>query len=380
MTLQQRVEVINNKLKLLQDAKNIVVWGGGQHTSELFKETELLSYKIKEIVDIDNRKWGKSFFGLIIKSPREVVWQNIDVVVISAPNYEKDIIDSLRKHYDYFGKVLSLYEEGNYTPFYLLYDETKSQIGYLGDYRSWKEAENDSIGYGDTNILEKVISAIEKVKNGEAAWERDSYLFYYEKYVHSICAPILRCALQNENQGVRVLDIGGSLGSTYFQNRKYLSDVFRMEYVIAEQDNFVEYGRRNLQNETLKFIKSTDDWEKFGRYDIILLSGSLGYIPFYDEIIIKIRNMQPRYIILDRLMIGSRRRICRQTVPKEIYLGSYPVVIFTENDIRSFFEPDYKMIENDISSVPEKAYFVDGQAEHKYYVFEYMGSPKISDD
>ena len=195
-------------------------------------------------------------------------------------------------------------------------------------------------------------------------------MFYQEKYVYKLCASILRCALRNNNQGVRVLDIGGSLGSTYFQNRKYLSDVKNLEYVVAEQDHYAAYGHEYLEDAVLKFISSERDWENMERFDIILMSGSLQYIPNYTEIISKIKKAEPRYIIFDRVLVGDRGRICRETVPETIYKSSYPLRIFSEEEIRDFCEPVYKLIENDISSVPETAYFVDGKAESRFYVFQ----------
>ena len=42
----------------------------------------------------------------------------------------------------------------------------------------------------------------------------------------------------------------------------------------------------------------------------------------------------------------------------------------TENQIENFFAPDYKLIEQDIASVPENPYFVDGRAVSRFYVFE----------
>ena len=178
----------------------------------------------------------------------------------------------------------------------------------------------------------------------------------------------MRCAVQNNNQSVRILDIGGALGSTYFQNRVYLEDV-KLEYFIAEQDSFVKYGKSNLENSILKFVNSTDDYTDYGKFDIILMSASLQYISYYREIISKIVNSRPHYIILDRILVSDRIRICTEEVPKEIYKSSYPVMIYTEDEIMRFFGDEYELIERDVSSVPEEVYFEDGKADSRYYVF-----------
>ena len=49
--------------------------------------------------------------------------------------------------------------------------------GLSGDYRSWGEAMAASTGYDTEIILEKTKTALLKVKNGEAAYERDSVAF-----------------------------------------------------------------------------------------------------------------------------------------------------------------------------------------------------------
>ena len=370
MFLQDRAKEINEKLRVLAGISNIVVWATGIHTSMLFERTELLSYDIRNIVDRNAAKEDDFYFGFRIKYPQNIQWEDVGAVVISVPAQEKNVVSMLRDELKYSGLIITLYDDKKSIPFYLLYDERISGIRYLGDYANWQDAAAECRGYDDSVIFDKVIQASKKVIDGEAVWERDSFLFYQEKYVYKLCAAILRCALRNDNQGVRVLDIGGSLGSTYFQNRKYLSDVKNLEYVVAEQDRYAAYGHEYLEDAVLKFISSQRDWENMERFDIILMSASLQYIPNYAGIISKIKKAEPRYIIFDRVLVGDRGRICRETVPETIYKSSYPLRIFSEEEIRDFCEPEYKLIENDISSVPETAYFVDGKAESRFYVFQ----------
>lgn len=376
MFLQERVREINEKLRVLDKRSNIVVWAAGVHTSKLFERTELLSYDIKSIVDMNAAKEGDFYFGFRIKNPEKMDWSDVGAVVISVPMQERKVTSLLRDGLKYSGPIITLYEENKCTPFYLLYDERNSGICYLGDYDKWEDVAEECEGYDDSVIINKAIWASQKVLNGEAKWERDSFLFYEQKYVYKLCASILKCALQNGNRGVRVLDIGGSLGSTYFQNIKYLTDVNHLEYVVAEQDHYRDYGHEHLENSVLKFISSKDNWESQEKFDIILMSASLQYIPEYTEIVDKIKKAGPEYVILDRILISDRGRICKETVPEKIYKSSYPVRIFSEKEIKDFFEPEYEMIENDVSSVPEAAYFIDGKAESRFYVFQNQVSGK----
>jgi len=76
--LQDKVKDINQRLEGLGDAFNVLVWGAGQHTGKLFERTELLSYRIKEIVDMDSGKQGSRYYGFTIQSPDQVHWKDID--------------------------------------------------------------------------------------------------------------------------------------------------------------------------------------------------------------------------------------------------------------------------------------------------------------
>lgn len=372
MFLNEKVSDINKRLETLKPFSNIIIWGAGKHTCKLFEWTNIMAYNINGIVDISQLKQGCPCFGFVVQAPEEVSWNDVEAVVISVPGQETNITEMLKSELDFKGNIVSLYEGNKCTPFYLLYDEKASTICFSGDYDSWSAAYKECDGYESANILDTVSKAINRVIKGEASWERDGCLFYEPKYVYCLCAAILKCAIQNENKGVRILDIGGALGSTYFQNRNYLKDVKNIEYIVAEQDNFADYGHRNLENEVLKFIRSSERWDEQERVDIVLLSGSLNYIEEYEEIISKINRAEPRYIILDRIMVGSRMRICREMVPEYIYKCSYPLRIFREGQIESFFK-DYVIVERDVSSVAADLYFVDDVVHSQYYVFEFQG-------
>lgn len=370
MFLQEKVIEINRKLKALEGASHVAVWGAGLHTCKLFEKTELLSYPIKAVIDMDGRKRGSRYFGFAVKSPEEMEWDGADAAVISVPGKEREIAGMLAE-LGFAGTVIGLYEGSSCTPFYRLYDKDLPAIRYMGDYRDWDSALKECRGYDDGAILDKAIRSAKKVIAGEAAWERDGCLFYGRKYAYGICAAILRCAVQNDNKGVRILDVGGALGSTYFQNKGYLSDVRNLEYIVAEQDGHAEYGKKNMEGGALKFMRSGEGFADLGKVDIALMSASLQYIPQHERIISEISDLKPRYIILDRLLVSGRRRICVETVPKAICESSYPATIFSEGEIAGFFSGGgYELVEEDVSSVPEEAFFSDGKAESRLYVFQ----------
>ena len=59
---------------------------------------------------------------------------------------------------------------------------------WSGNYANWEEADSFATGYDDHSILEKCKTALLKVKNGEAAYERDSVLFDKMQYNWALLA------------------------------------------------------------------------------------------------------------------------------------------------------------------------------------------------
>lgn len=87
----------------------------------------------------------------------------------------------------------------------------------------------------------------------------------------------------------------------------------------------------------MKFINSIDSFDDLGEIDIVLMSASLQYIWPNKMLIKKIQKLNARYLILDRIAVSSRTRICKEIVSKEIYQSSYPMMIYTEDEIEKIF-------------------------------------------
>ncbi len=92
--------------------------------------------------------------------------------------------------------------------------------GWYGNFRSWEHAEKKCTGYDSEIIFNKVKDAARQVKNGDAAFERDSVLFHEPDYSKTLAKAIKLILSAKNAKKINVLDFGGSLGSTYFQNRE----------------------------------------------------------------------------------------------------------------------------------------------------------------
>jgi|GEM_PF-251322 len=223
----------------------------------------------------------------------------------------------------------------------------QDEIVYTGDYTSWEEALKNCTGYDNPEILEKVKTALLKVKKGEAKYERDSVVFDEIQYSWPLLAGLLRVACEHENQ-LNVLDFGGSLGSSYFQNQEFLSILEKVRWCIVEQPSFVEVGKELFQDLDLAFYYDIDECVKNEKLNVVLLSGVIQCVENPHVVLRKITSLGVKYIIVDRTPIitdAKRDRLTIETVPPRIYSASYPSWFFERNMfLKHFSDNSYKMV------------------------------------
>ncbi|MGE5456735.1 MAG: methyltransferase, TIGR04325 family, partial [Methanococcaceae archaeon] len=58
--------------------------------------------------------------------------------------------------------------------------------GWHGSYGSWQDALSKTSGYDSPHILEKVRNSVSMVREGKAAYERDSVLFANMEYSYEL--------------------------------------------------------------------------------------------------------------------------------------------------------------------------------------------------
>ncbi|MEW5819373.1 MAG: methyltransferase, TIGR04325 family, partial [Cyanobacteriota bacterium] len=162
--------------------------------------------------------------------------------------------------------------------------------------------------------------------------------------------PLLAClmlvAAIKENS-LSVLDFGGSLGSTYFQNRKFLENLRNVQWGIVEQSKFVETGKDSFENETLKFFYDIDTCIKEIKPDVVILSSVLPYLETPYKFLEELLQRNIDYIIIDRTpVVDSNNDILTiQKVPPEIYEASYPAWFFSRQRLFNTIQKKYSLIE-----------------------------------
>lgn len=221
----------------------------------------------------------------------------------------------------------------------LLRDLRRNKNHFEGNYKSWDQAAALCIGYDARSILDKVLQATLKVKSGEAVFERDSVVFDKVNYSWPVTAALMWAAAKN-NGKLHVLDFGGSLGSSYYQNRKFLSQLEMVSWSVVEQSHFVEAGKKHVENEVLKFYSSIKESVNNQLPNVILFSSVVQYVPDLDSLFDQINTLKKCVLIFDRTPFSSlsQDEICIQNVSDEIYHANYPMRILSRKHFFSRLE------------------------------------------
>jgi putative methyltransferase (TIGR04325 family) len=274
--------------------------GSGVHCgkSDQFDVQLVSSYgRVKKISIIENRKCRRAFVDFLngdddkwsfIKREKHGDIRNVTLLGCIKFSYKKRI-----KEFERSAK--------------------ESLYGFSGDYPSWDDVKKLCGGYVQSNILEATLASTLKVKNGEAIFERDSFIFDKIQYSWGVLASLLKVAIENENS-LSVLDFGGALGSHYFQNKEFLRPIKIKKWTVVEQGHYVKIGKEKIADGILDFANSIGD---VTGANVLIASGVIQYLDSPYEWLKKLIDKSVPYIIFDRtaFSIENRDRLTMQRVP-----------------------------------------------------------------
>lgn len=246
-----------------------------------------------------------------------------------------------------------------------------SDVQYIGSYDSWRSAREKCTGYEADNILYKVEESILAVKEGKASYERDGVLFYEKKYYYPLLLHL--CGIAKDNNNVfNVIDWGGSLGSTYFQNRELIEKLnIVFHWTVIEQKHFVSFGKEKLCDEHLNFEYNLQNVKNIEKYNCVLFGSVLQYIDFVYELLEQVVNLKIPYIIVDRTPLGNNDYYVVEKVREPIYDASYPLHILNQEKIISFFSNHgYDVIDEWESEIDGSIWIKSCENKYKSYVFK----------
>jgi putative methyltransferase (TIGR04325 family) len=234
-------------------------------------------------------------------------------------------------------------------------------IGMAGNrfrygYKSWEEARAKCSGYDSDLITDALVRASRRVRDGEMAYERDGVEFDSIQYSWPLLAAIL--GTPRNSRKLKVLDWGGSLGSTYRQNKGALSVAgIEVEWVVVEQGHLVEIGASEFSEDDLSFMRSTAGIPS-GKFDVAVLASSICYVADPGKILEEIVSLDLKRIVFDRTpeSRSDSDQIGIQKVGRGIYKASYPIRAFAGDSLAKFLAPNYELVfdwESDLQPDPK---------------------------
>ena len=149
----------------------------------------------------------------------------------------------------------------------------------------------------------------------------------------------------NEDGKLNLIDFGGSLGSSYFQNRLFLQTLKEVKWNIIEQKHFVECGKNHFEDDELKFYESIEECLRKQKQtpNAMILSGVIQYIEKPYELIDYIINKKFKYLIFDRTSFNKRNndKLVVQKINPAIFDASYPCWFLNKDRFVRIFNNKY---------------------------------------
>jgi len=216
-----------------------------------------------------------------------------------------------------------------------------------GVYESWESATAVADGYEVAEILTTVSESTRRVLAGEAEYERDGVLHETPLCDFRMLSLLLAVASRQGGQ-VSVVDVGGSLASTYLQHRSWFVDL-NINWQVLEQPHFVTSGNELFINEPVKF---TDFGEGLpDGCDVVLLKSVLQYLASPMDLVALILARRPAFIYLERTPCheGLEHIITVQRVKAHVYNGypaSYASWLFARESLMAALSDGYEIVES----------------------------------
>lgn len=219
--------------------------------------------------------------------------------------------------------------------------------GWSGDFASWAEAAS-LCSFDRPEFLAKVFAAAEAVLGGTAVHMRDGATFDEIEYSWPLLAGLLYAAARSGGN-LTVLDFGGSLGTTYLQNRRFLDRMPGIEWHVVERDVYCDFAEQRIRHPRLHFHRSIEASAAAGvKPDAVLLSAVLQVLPDPWAVLSSIRGLPARHVIIDRcpIHLEHRDRLTVFRAPVAIVDNmTRPMWFLHEDRLLAALAPEFELVE-----------------------------------
>jgi putative methyltransferase (TIGR04325 family) len=221
-------------------------------------------------------------------------------------------------------------------------------------YPDWASAVAASEYDAETHLT-RVRDATRMVCDGKAVYERDSVLFERIEYSWPLTAGLMWAAARHGGE-LRVLDFGGSLGTTWRQNRRFLDGLKTVRWHIVELKHFVACGRKEFQTEELRFYDSIEECLKEAKVDGIVLSGVLQYMEDPYALADDICAIGLDFLLFDRLTLTEGAdEFVLHCVPT--YKSKIAYHILNKSELERIVDKDYEIVERFAAQTDGPGYY-----------------------
>jgi putative methyltransferase (TIGR04325 family) len=219
--------------------------------------------------------------------------------------------------------------------------QNKKRKSIYGDFSTWNEAEKAGGKYApNMEVL------VERYKLYRANKPR-VYNKYPTNEIWAWCTLSgLQLAARENDNCLKVLDFGGSLGSTYFQLRDYLSSIATLKWCVVEQEPCANAGKLHFEDDKLKFFDSLDVATEKTNFNVLLLGGVLQYLSSpYDTLSLLLKS-DFEFVFLDRtpLFPSFDEKIMLQETATILGGSLHPIRILSEEKLMSIFNESYTLL------------------------------------
>ena len=194
-------------------------------------------------------------------------------------------------------------------------------------FAGFTEAAQAAGGYDDRVIDDRSLEAARSVIEGNASFERDGVAFAEPDPRQPVVEAIVVTHQSRAGKApLRLLDVGGGLGSAYWQNIELLP-ANELAWTIVERPSLCEKARELPEHPIV--YRSDLEQALNEQWDVILFSSVLQYLAEPHQVLVAAGAVGST-IIVDRtpMHAGADDAACVQTTPAHIYAASYPAWIF----------------------------------------------------
>jgi putative methyltransferase (TIGR04325 family) len=196
-----------------------------------------------------------------------------------------------------------------------------------GPYGSWAEAVAQADGWEAPAILARTRALALQLKRGEIVFQQDAVVLARVVYSPAILALIAMLAARDGGR-IDLIDIGGSLGTNFQQNRKLLAPALARgacRWRVVETPAMAALGRAEFEEPGLSYFDSWRDAVAAGGPPAgVLFSGAFQYIEDPDALLAEIAAAGAGVVGFDRTLLqpGKEDRYFVQHTEPDRYGGA----------------------------------------------------------